>query len=175
VPSFCHKVHTRSLICLTRDKLATETVAPGCNLRSRADFAVQKSLVAAQALPGFDEKTTLTPEGKPASAMELITLGDAVYMKIGDRPWRKQVITAAARQDMNKKLMATMGPTGCTVAGNETVGGVSTTIYAYRQSIGGKSIDVKVWVGDSDGLPRKMLSKASSASFAYDTIVAPIP
>jgi hypothetical protein len=137
--------------------------------------AVIKSFVSAQALPGFDEKTTLTPEGKPASAMEVLTLGDAVYMKIGDRPWRKQVITAAARQDMNKKLMATMGPTGCAVAGNETVGGVSTTIYAYRQSIGGKSIDVKVWVGDSDGLPHKMLSKASSASFAYDTIVAPIP
>jgi hypothetical protein len=139
---------------------------------------VNNSFLAVQALPGFDEKITLTPAGKPATDMEMITLGDAVYMKFGDKAWRKQAITAAARKETTATMMKTMAPTDCTVAGSETVAGVPTTIYAFQQPdvrSKGQMLDVKMWIANSDGLPRKSLSNISATTFSYDNITAPIP
>jgi hypothetical protein len=140
--------------------------------------AVMKSFLAVQALPGFHQKITLTPEGKPATEMEMITLGDAVYVKFGDKPWRKQAVTAAARQEMTATMMKTMAPTDCTIVGHETIDGVSTTIYSFQQPNAlkkGEMIDVKMWIATGDGLPRKALSKISATTFSYDNLAAPIP
>lgn len=140
--------------------------------------AVAKSIMAVQALPGFHQKVTLTPEGKPPTEMEMITLGDAVYMKFADKPWRKQALTAAARKEMTATMMKTMMPTDCTIVGSETIDGVPTTIYSFQQPNAAKKgelIDIKMWVAQSDGLPRKSLSKISATTFSYDNLAAPIP
>ncbi len=139
---------------------------------------VMKSFLAVQALPGFHQKITLTPEGKPPTEMEMITLGDAVYMKFGDKPWRKQAVTAAARKEMTTTMMKTMAPTDCTIVGSETIDGVPTTIYSFQQPNAmkpGVMVDIKMWIAQSDGLPRKSLSKISATTFSYDNLAAPIP
>ena len=140
--------------------------------------AVIKAFDDVQARPeGFRQTITMTPAGKAQTVMEMIELSDAAYLKTG-KNWRKQPITAADRKEMMDKILATTPPTDCAIAGEETIDGVPTTVYTYKQADmtnPGSVKDVKLWVATSDGLPRKSESAATSIVFAYDNLVSPLP
>ena len=144
--------------------------AAGCD-------AVDQSFLLVQNLPAWEQKVTMTPPGKPASTIDMITMGDVVYMKMGGGPWRKQPMPAAQRKAMTTQMMKTMAPSDCTLVGRESVGGTPATVYAFRQpdvTKKGTILDVKMWI-DADGLPLKSESAANQTLFYYAGVAAPIP
>ena len=155
-----------SLIALVA--LAGVARATGCD-------AVDQSFLAVQNLAAWEQKVTMTPAGKPVSTIDMITMGDVVYMKIGAGPWRKQPMPAAQRKAMTTQMMKTMAPSDCTIVGSEAVGGAPATVYEFKQpDLKGGILDVKMWIG-ADGLPLKSESAVNQTLFNYTGVAAPIP
>ncbi|MER2509871.1 MAG: hypothetical protein ABTQ27_14115 [Amaricoccus sp.] len=123
-------------------------------------------------------QTMSTPGEAP---MELVTVGDTLYMKEGTG-WTKLPL----RPGMREQMMASIVPDvsalkDCSELGSETLGGIGTTIYSYQPPPMDGVPDTgpqKVWIGE-DGLPRRMTVEQDGGTLevvmSFDGVTAPIP
>ena len=122
-------------------------------------------------------RQTMTFAGVPP--MELIAVGDAIYMKHGPS-WQKMPVEPGMRAAMQKQTMPSAAALkACSQVGTETVRGQAATIYQYTPPPlegAGPLGPQRVWIGDK-GLPLRMTSQQENTdvNLFYDNVVAPIP
>jgi hypothetical protein len=95
------------------------------------------------------EKSALP--GENARTSESISTGDATYIMIKGK-WQRSPMGPKewlAQLDENLK---TMKWNGCQQVGEESVGGVTATVYRAQSEDDGAKEDVRVWVAKSSGL-----------------------
>ncbi len=125
-----------------------------------------------------------------ANTSEMIIIGKATYMKIGDK-WRKMPMPVDStitdmRDAFNKEGMKWFSEVK--YAGEETADGRPAYVYAYHNKGAGAGVgenDSKLWIAKDNGLPIKMEAvyrsgdlKTMTITYDYQTpvtIEAPIP
>lgn len=124
-------------------------------------------------------RQTLTMDGSPT--MEMVMLGDTLYMDQGKGGWTKLPLQPGMRQQMMQQTIPNASVLAeCGEMGGESVEGRAMTIYQYLPpSIAGETPTLqKVWIGDDDGLPHQMTTEQEGApmmmTLAYDGVTAPI-
>jgi len=112
--------------------------------------------------------------------MELIVIGDAIYMKPGPN-WQKLPVDPGTRASMQKQTMPSAAALkDCSRVGTETVRGQPATIYQYTpppMEGAGPLGPQRVWIGTTSGLPLRMTSQqeTTDVNLFYENVVAPIP
>ena len=113
------------------------------------------------------------------STLEMVAVGDDLYLS-GPSGWKKMPGGGAQRrQMMAETLSKDSAPRDCRLLGAETIDGVATREYAYMPPPieGQPSSEQRVWIGDEDGLPRRMRVTAENQTmtmaFRYEGVTAP--
>jgi hypothetical protein len=133
-----------------------------------------KAVVAAQrqqlTVPVHGHTTvTLTP-GKPEPSEEIYT-DKAIYVLQAGK-WTVSPISLA---DMAQQLEDNIksGKMSCRLVRDETVDGVSATLYSVHQELDGLASDSQFWISKATGLPVMLKTTAIESHFTYTNVVAP--
>lgn len=152
-------------------------LAPGLALADDCE-TVKAALDRLAAAPAIHQTVTMGDE----APMQLVALGDTMYIDQGTGAWMKVPLQPGMRaQMMAQALPDATALSDCRQGGTEEIAGVATTIYEYMPpSFGGEAPQAqKLWIGDADGLPYRMTSMADGKPMAmtvvYDGVVAPMP
>ena len=144
---------------------------------ARADSACEPLVKAMRA---FSEQPSIRQStyDKDTLLMQSISLKDAMYVREGGNgPWRKVPFDLDKRKQMAEEALKSMPPSGCSGPRAETRDGVAVNIYSYKQPNPmkpGEFTSASLWIGRTDGLPRRMvLSDTSYQSIEYGTFAAP--
>lgn len=109
-------------------------------------------------------------DAKAGTTVEFIKIDQDIWLK-ADRGWQK--MPPAVLATMQKASMDGITMSGCRQAGSEMIGLISTRIYSWDTSMGGKSYgSARVWVG-GNGLPYKQTTRTTSGTTTYSGVVAP--
>lgn len=107
-------------------------------------------------------------------SMEMIRLDDDIYSNVANGGWKKmpagmvKSITSAAESSSGFNV------TECKKLGEESVGGIATTIYSFKTAIPGQPpFAGKVWVGNKDGLPYREAGDTYEGTTTYKGVSAP--
>jgi hypothetical protein len=98
------------------------------------------------------------------NGMEFITIGNTTYMKAGGAAWERmegnssQAFSSKGLMNGDAVLQGGHG----TLVGAEKIDGIDTDVYDVTSAIG-QAGTVRVWIGTSDGLPRKLTGSIGSA------------
>jgi len=88
--------------------------------------------------------------------IEIITIGGTTYMKAPGTAWEKQAASSpgafSLKQLFADELLKGGQPT---LVGAERIDGVDTDVYDVSSSLGATG-SARVWIGKSDGLPRRL-------------------
>ncbi len=133
-----------------------------------------------KAMRAFSEQPSIRQStyDKDALLMQSISLKDAMYVREGGNgPWRKVPFDLDKRKQMAEEALKSMPPSGCSGPRAETRDGVAVNIYSYKQPNPmkpGEFTSASLWIGRTDGLPRRMvLSDTSYQSIEYGAFAAP--
>lgn len=133
-----------------------------------------------KAMRAFSEQPSIRQStyDKDALLMQSISLKDAMYVREGgDGPWRKVPFDLDKRKQMAEQALKSMPPSDCSGPHTETRDGVTVNIYSYKQPNPmkpGEFTSASLWIGRTDGLPRRMvLSDTSYQSIEYGAFAAP--
>ena len=133
-----------------------------------------------KAMRAFSEQPSIRQStyDKDVLLMQSISLKDAMYVREGgDGPWRKVPFDLDKRKQMAEQALKGMPPSDCSGPRAETRDGVAVNIYSYKQPNPmkpGEFTSASLWIGRTDGLPRRMvLSDTSYQSIEYGTFAAP--
>ncbi len=122
-----------------------------------------------------------TVSGPGAPPMELVAVGDTLYMQDGES-WTKLPLQPGMRAQMMADIVPEAAAlSDCVELGSETVDGVDATIYGYQpppiEGVPGMGPQ-KVWIG-ADGLPRRMTAEGDDGTLevrlSFDNVTSPIP
>lgn len=103
-----------------------------------------------------------------STGIEMITIGSTIYFKTANEPWKMKatdesvVNNALNPKDLIKMALNAPGVSmSAWAVGEEVLAGTPTTIYEITMEERGKSnqlisSSIRMWVGKSDELPRKM-------------------
>lgn len=106
--------------------------------------------------------------------IEMIRLGDAVYMNMGGSGWKRMPPAAAKATIDAGTQSASFDVSGCKKLGEEKVDGVATTLYSFTTTIKGQPpASGKVWIGNKDGLPYRELGDQHDGTTSYVGVTAP--
>jgi len=133
------------------------------------------------------DKFHMTTQGGPGAGMEMIGIGDQLYMKIGDS-WTKSPgdtkAIASSRAAFSDEGLKTL--TDVSYEGNETIDNIPAQVYKYRNvtPTGNFGYGCKMWVSAEKGVPVKLVCDYDNGvlkqmTITYDldtpvTIEAPI-
>ncbi len=154
--------------------LALGAFAPGITL---ADDCAP--VIASYAKLGEQTAVHQVAEMADGSTLEMVAVGDDLFLS-SPAGWQKVPGGGAERRRMMAETISTdSAPTGCRVAGSETIDGVETTQYTYMPpSLDGQPpSEQRVWIADQNGLPFRMRVSAEeqvmTMTFRYDGVTAP--
>ena len=122
-----------------------------------------------------------TIDAPGATRMEMMAIGDTLYVK-DEGDWTKLPLQPGMREEMMSQMVPDASALkNCEEVGSESLGGVSTTIYAYEPPPIEGVPDTgpqKVWI-DGEGLPRRMTADQEDGRLEvdmyFDDVTAPIP
>jgi hypothetical protein len=123
---------------------------------------------------------TTTGMGPAPMNSEVINIGGVTYVKVMDR-WMKSPMSSEQMAQQAKAKM-TSGKTSCKQLPDESVGGVSASVYSSHTDTDHGGTDTQVWVAKSTGLPLRSEidmtmggGKKShvSVKYDYDNVKAP--
>lgn len=124
-------------------------------------------------------RQVMTMQG--SQTMQMVVLGDTLYMDQGEGGWMKMPLQPGMRQQMLQQTLPDASVLAeCKELGGETIEGAAMTVYQYvPPSIAGETpTPQKVWIGDDDGLPHRMTIEQGDApmqmTLGYDGVTAPI-
>ncbi|MFZ1681556.1 MAG: hypothetical protein WAT70_11105 [Rhizobiaceae bacterium] len=108
---------------------------------------------------------------------ETIAVGDTLYIRSGDG--RETLpLPPGGRKQIMSQIVGNGQLTDCAPAGAESIDGVATTAHGYQPpKMGNFPMSRQtVWIGDADGLPRRMATDDGSTSveISYEGVVAPM-
>lgn len=128
------------------------------------------------AAPAVHQTITM-PAQRP---MQMVVVDGAMYVDPGQGTWMTIPMDPAMRQQMMAQTIPDAAALrDCREAGAEDLGGLATTIYEYLPpSMAGETPQPqRVWIGDADGLPRRMTTTAEGGAMemtiVYEDVVAP--
>jgi len=134
-----------------------------------------KTVLAAQlhqlSVPYHAHSTVTLVPGKSEPSEEIST-GKALYiLQVGK--WTVSPITAAEmlQQQQDNIKNAKMA---CRAVRDETVDGVSATLYSVHTEINDIASDAQIWISKSTGLPVLLKMDAIESHYVYADVVAPI-
>ncbi|MDO9416153.1 hypothetical protein [Pararhizobium sp.] len=161
-----------SSVLLSGALLSTAANADDCE-------TILKSYEALAATPSYSQ----TIVSKDSSKMQSVAIGDLLYLN-ADGTWQKVQLQPGGRLGILKSFVPDAASLkDCTQDGSEELNGKAMTIYSYTppaiEGMGdaGKSGPQKLWVGNDDGLPYRMVAvnEGIEMTIAYDGVAAPIP
>lgn len=111
--------------------------------------------------------------------MEMAAIGETLYIA-ADGKWSKLPLRPGGRKEIMQQIIGSRPLANCEAAGSETVDGVATTVLAYRvppiEGLTDQPSDQRVWVGDADGLPLRMVSAdGTEVSLSFAPFDPPVP
>lgn len=147
---------------------------------ARADecATIFKAFEALSTAPAYSQTITM----KDAGTLRSVVIGDVMYANDGSK-WMKLLMKPGGRRGILKQFV----PDGshlkdCVRVGSDTLGGVATAVYSYvppvpkgMEAFAGAGGPQKLWVGVSDGLPRRMTADAMEMTISFEAVSAPIP
>ena len=147
---------------------------------ARADdcATIFKAFEALTGVPAYSQTVTM----KDAGSLRSVVIGDVMYANDGSK-WMKIPLKAGGRRGMLKQFV----PDGthlkdCARVGSDTIGGAAMTVYSYvppvpkgMEAFAAAGGAQKLWVGVSDGLPRRMTTDSMEMTISFDAVTAPIP
>lgn len=152
----------------------------GGSVSVRADdcATIYKVFEALTTVPAYSQSVTM----KDSPPLRSVVIGDVMYVNDGSN-WMKIALKAGGRRGMLKQFV----PDGsllkdCTRLDSDTIDGAAMTVYSYVPPVP-KGMEAfaaaggvqKLWVGTSDGLPRRMTTDTVEMTISFDGVVAPIP
>ena len=152
----------------------------GGSISARADDCaiILKAFEALAAAPAYSQSVTM----KDGATLRFVVIGDVMYVNDGSN-WNKIPFKASDRRNMLKQLVPDdMHLKNCTRVGSEAIDGAAMTVYSYiapvpkgMEALVPTNVVQKVWVGVSDGLPRRMTTDSVDMNIRFDGVTAPIP
>lgn len=163
----------------TRMALSLGAICFGWAGLARADDCetVLNAYTAMSRAPAYHQTMAM-----PGVALEMIAIGDALYMKDGAE-WMKLPVTPGMREQMMAQIMPdATALRDCRSVGSETLDGVDTSIYEYQppeiEGAGPMGVQ-RVWIADADGLPRRMAAEQDGETIdiriSYEDVTPPLP
>jgi len=114
--------------------------------------------------------------------MQMVIVGDAMYVDQGAGTWMKVPVNPGLRAQMLQETVPDASALKeCREAGAEAISGVAATVFEYLPpSFAGETpAPQKLWIGDADGLPYRMITvsagKSMEMTISYAGVTAPIP
>lgn len=114
--------------------------------------------------------------------MQMIALGDAMYVDQGEGGWMKLPLKPGMRASMMQEAIPdATALKECGTAGSDVIDGLAMTIYRYLPpSFAGETPQPQqLWIGDADGLPYRMTTtsegKPMEMTVRYQGVTAPLP
>jgi hypothetical protein len=98
------------------------------------------------------------------NGIEFIAIGDTTYMKAAGAAWER-IPGSSSEAFSSKSLMngdAVLKGAQGTLVGTEKIDGIDTDVYEVSGAID-QAGTLQIWVGRSDGLPRKLTASFGSA------------
>lgn len=151
------------------------TLLPGAAARADACATVKAAYDRLATVPAVAQ--TLVTPGAPT--MQMVTLGDTLYLDKGDGAWTTIPLSPGMRaQMMASAIPSSDALTACTEQAAETLDGAPMTVFEYTPpSMDGQpSPPQTVWI-DADGLPRRMTTQLDDGplemTLVYEGVTAP--
>ncbi len=124
-------------------------------------------------------KQTATIPDTPT--LQMVMIGDVLYMDRGDGQWTKLPLQPGMRAEMMQDTIPDASAlAGCREVGTEALDGADMTVYEYvppplaDENPGPQ----KVWIGVADGLPHRMTSEQDGQklemTMTYEDVKAPV-
>ena len=152
-------------------------LVPGAAWASACD-TVTDALGRLAAAPAVHQ--TISMGDRPQ--MQLIALGEAMYVDQGEGGWMKLPLQAGMRATMMQQAIPDPSALkDCRAAGADAIDGQAMTVYQYLPpSFAGEVPQPqKLWIGDADGLPYRMTTAAEGRpmemTVRYQDVSAPLP
>lgn len=138
-------------------------------VRQNADAAdagcapVIEAITAQSKAARYSVRSVVTTQTATATAETMFT-PEGIYIKLEGKWTRNPIrITAEDRAKDVEFAANTIGE--CKTLGKESLGGVPTLVYGYKQRlVEGTVSKSRLWVRTSDGLPRKFESRSSAGT-----------
>ncbi len=107
---------------------------------------------------------------------ETIAVGDTLYVKSGGE-WQTLPLPPGGRKQIMAQITGAGELTDCAEAGADSINGAAMTKHAYQPpKMGNFPMSRQtVWIGDADGLPRRMATDdgTTTVEITYEGVVAP--
>lgn len=108
------------------------------------------------------------------TALEIVRIGDDVWNRMGAGPWTRMPPTMAKALDNAATQAESLPLSNCRKLGEETVGGIATTVYSFTTAAPGHApVNGKVWIGTRDGLPYREEGLNTGGTTVYEGVKAP--
>jgi len=99
-----------------------------------------------------------------ANAIEFISIGDSIYVKAAGMGWQKQAVGSSSALSFKGILNNDFLKGGTPVfVDTEKIDGIDADVYDVTSATG-QNDTVRVWIGKSDGLPRKLSGNINGMS-----------
>ncbi len=152
-------------------------LAPVAALADDCQDAVKAAYDKLAAAPAV--KQTATIPGTPT--LQMVMIGDILYMDRGDGQWTKLPLQPGMRAEMMQDTIPDASElTECRVVGKDAVDGADMTVYQYvpPQLMDETPGPQQLWIGVADGLPHRMTSEQDGQSLemtmTYEDVKAPV-
>lgn len=151
-----------AVLCLASVTTVQAAATPECKPIVDADKA------RAAATSWHDKKTM------QGTSMEMIRLDNDIYANMGGTGWKKMPPGMVNTVTNAAKNAEKFNVSECTKVGEESVGGVATTVYTFKTAIPGQPpFAGKVWIGNKDGLPYRESGEKFDGLTVYTGVTAP--
>jgi hypothetical protein len=158
-----------SRICVMCTTLAVSFVPELGLAEDSSCEAVHAAQLNQLSVPYHGHSTVTLVPGRTELTEEIYT-GKSLYIMHGGK-WTMSPITSAEmreqQEENNKRKMA------CRAMRDETVDGVSATLYSVHAESDGIVLDAQMWISKSAGLPVIMKMSAIESHYVYTDVVAP--
>lgn len=128
-----------------------------CSASHAADPACAPIIKAAEAHAKAERmrvRMLMNDPNRP-DEIEAMIVPEGMYIKAGDQ-WIKSPVASTREQLMKLSEQSKGSITECKALGKETVNGEPTSVYRYKGKVEGQpDSDVKLWIANADGLPKK--------------------
>jgi hypothetical protein len=148
------------------------SLAPGSVF---AEDSSCKAVLAAQrqqlSVPVHGHSTMTLVPGKPEPSEEIYT-GKAIYVLQAGK-WTVSPITSAEMaQELEDNIKN--AKMSCRSVRDETIDGVSTTLYSVHEELNGLVSDSQFWISKATGLPVMLKMATMESHYSYTNVAAPI-
>ncbi len=111
----------------------------------------------------YSVRSVVTTQTGAATA-ETMFAPEGMYIKLEGK-WTRNPIRITADDRAKEVAFAATTISECKALGQESVAGAPTLVYGYKQRLAdGPLSENKLWIGTSDGLPRKFESRSSAGN-----------